>query len=560
MDILKIYYPDYRHHQLGHDLLSICMSYVTHTEYKITGSNAHVQHIIRCKDDNHNGIVTTYHADSMIVKSQYTLINGEMHGEYNEWYPNGNIHIKTYYDHDLIKTSYIRYYENGDLCDDVFIDTVNDRIKYHRYYMDNRPCVIYESKDGYGKCVCYHRNGIIMTQYKFITGDFNGVTNDPFVLHVDHTQNILVDMATYDVYINKIDYSLFREQRYGICEGYRNDGKLRLWCVYSEGMLEGKSIIYNTANQRSEYTYLHGKLHGECKLYNQENNELLEVYNYYEGRLHGPVFKFNKYTTTSNYKHGKLHGQFIVTNYDGIIQSQCSYRNGKKEDKEIITCSDGTVNSIEHYKHDKLHGISIRPQIGSVIFSNFYRGVSHGKRIIYNVFNNKLVSEQLYINGSLIETKNDNLYETKKATTTMMMDGEVVSYREDGSIISKYTYSNGIKNGPFAYYSTTGEIFKQGTYLNGELHGWFTYSYVTSQECKCYYVNGILNGPFIEIGSIVSTEGIRYDNYFVGSWKRRLHGNVVSEYNNETRLLVNEKQKFVVESNALFIIDSLYGP
>lgn len=577
MDILKLYYPDYRHHQLGHDLLSICMSYVQSTECRIEHNSIHT--ITLQKDDVGNEIVIKYFHNSTCVKSKYYMIKGKMHGLYEEWYSNGCIHIRANYTNGVITSDYICYYENGDIADSIHID--NDTVKYYRWYMDKLPKVKYEVSNGYGTCVAYNRSGTVYMQYKFKAIHHDITASEPFRLDFQdaHSGDINTSMSSVLV-INNVRFP-YNEQRYGLCDGYDSSGKLIFWCVYGEGMLEGKSIVQDYHHDYIiKYNYLHGNPHGECTIYSSYTNRLVECLNYKHGKRHGErlTYKFNteRLIERCNYKNNELHG-FISKEVDYNITIEYTYRYGKKEDKYICKNEDGTIYSLYYYKEGKLHGRYFTDKDGIITDANYYNGERHGKSIEYNVDDDVIVNEHMYLNGYVVlddgsvcenktnhesESESDHESKTEHKTNYVEEDiknGVVKLYYDDGTVKSSYTYVDNVRCGPFTEYTNSGVSFKTGKYLNGLLHGEFRI-FCTGQDLICYYKNGILDGPYHEKYGNTLTEGIRYGEYFIGSWVRKIDGKVVSEYNVNTRQFSCEHYKHTIEPNALFKIDRLIKP
>ena len=96
-------------------------------------------------------------------------------------------------------------------------------------------------------------------------------------------------------------------------EGYYKDGQKYInnyWNPKKEQFIEnGKGkIIEQTSFQTNHQEYLNGLEHGMFKIYNDEDNQLLQ-----EG----------------NYKNGKKEGKFIRYYIGGSIRSIMTYKNGE---------------------------------------------------------------------------------------------------------------------------------------------------------------------------------------------------------------------------------------
>lgn len=507
METLARHYPDYKNHQLGHDLLNICMSYLSHTQYFIQYGS--ILEIVKKVNDIDNGPAVSFH-DNKGIKAIYDFVDGKIHGEYRERSSDGHLTLATIYNHGSICVSMRELHPDGRIRREIKLD---DYPTVCSWYLNGNPEVIYESNGEYGQCEVYHNNGALSFRYKFkIATKYN---NKPLLIELPDGISFEPDT---DV-LQHIDTSKFHEQRYGLCEAFGRSGTQLLWCVYSEGKLEGKCIYFN-GDIRNDYNFLHGELHGECTEFDIYNGQMVLTSNYRFGKRHGPTIYHLEAMRTDHYKNGELNGYIESFGHLGLRHAG-NYRNGKKEDIITEYSCYGNIEAIAEYKND----------------------LPHGKRIICS----DGTIEQYY-EGVMI------------APTTEIKNGEYHQTFEDGQKMCKGNFVNGLAHGVFEeYYQIAGSPLKKSyTYCNGVLHG----------PCKLFrgnsfveivYKNGIIDGPCTMQYGGIRTTGIVHDHFFIGPWKqtRISDGKLIAEYDGETvmGLSVNKPAKFYLMEYFVFAND-----
>ena len=208
------------------------------------------------------------------VKCLYLTRFGEKHGEYKEWFEDGQIKVETTYKDDKMNGEYKQYFENG-------------RVMKEEIYKDGR--MIGEYKEYY-RNGSLHKQGIADEWFKvyytrgelLVDAKINGDCIDYWAPHGE--QEPLIH-ALYQRKNGQID---------GLYKEYDHNGKLCIEAMHVDGKLYGDYKTYHPNGKlSSEGICVDGYLqtdsfklvfHGERKEYNQ-NGQMVHCVKWSNGTL-----------------------------------------------------------------------------------------------------------------------------------------------------------------------------------------------------------------------------------------------------------------------------------
>lgn len=167
--------------------------------------------------------------------------------------------------------------------------------------------------------------------------------------------------------------------------------------------------------------YKNGKLHGECRFYD-ENGILLQRVFYKNDMLNGPMEIYE----------------------NGILNSITYYENNQKNGCEIIYSLDNHLPQIMNfYENDSLHGAVITYHENGQIaqYQIYIQGIKHG--IFRSYYANGILLEE----GEFIKDKKDGIFKT---------------HHYNGQLQSIRVYQSGVLAYPAKFFDEKGnEIFQK---------------------------------------------------------------------------------------------------
>ncbi|QJX72095.1 MORN-repeat protein [Faustovirus] len=181
--------------------------------------------------------------------------DNQLHGTYTEYYPNGKHKFTTQYIHGNcygIGVDVVEYYDSGTVAR-TYCEYMAGKYhgKYHEYYPDGSKKITtyYVGNQYHGTYTSWWPNGNKQIEAVYTHGKLHGIKYE-----------------------------------------YRNDGRLRKYGQYVDGLPHKTHITLHSTgagNQKYERNYnSRGQLHGRSYTYDIEGN-WIATYNYHNGQLHG---------------------------------------------------------------------------------------------------------------------------------------------------------------------------------------------------------------------------------------------------------------------------------
>lgn len=270
-------------------------------------------------------------------------VNGELHGEYKVFFPDGSLQS-------------VQYYKNG----------LNDSI-YRSYSYGGKPATEgqYRMGDKVGTWKYYRMSGKLQTVETFDAGVLHGVRTHYF------------ENGKPDLEIN-FEY----DEREGLTKKYTPDGNLMYQIRYDDGLPVGYSYPDKTGKPVAEIPIKNGT--GQVKTYYPDGT-LSAEFAYADGKLHGPDNEYHpngkpKMISTEDY--GSTEGSFKSYHPSGHLKSEFTYA------------------------YDNLHGYCKEYNEKGVLIEegNYYNGYAHGPVKMYDD-TGKLKAIYVYYYGQLLSVK-----------------------------------------------------------------------------------------------------------------------------------------------------------
>lgn len=295
--------------------------------------------------------ITTYHANGHLWK-YLEIESGRAHGNYREWYPNGQLKIAAYVIEGTPDVS-----EMGQM------GWLFDKTSEVFDEQGNKIAVIPYSKGLlHGSSMYYFSTGELMKEIPYSKNEIHGT------LRLYNKEGECLESLPFK-----------NGERDGLSTTYWTPGKLKSEELYHEGILAqaeyfdpkgqlvskiengiGKQAIFQENFLASLLEYKNGKVEGEVQTFNSQGC-LTSLYHLKDGMKTGEEWEY--YPTTDGMKHPKLFlewDQDIIqgvakTWYDtGVIESQREMHNNKKHGLSFAWFKEGDLMLMEEYEDDIL--------------------------------------------------------------------------------------------------------------------------------------------------------------------------------------------------------------
>ncbi len=408
---------------------------------------------------------------SYLYKRINSKNNGDIHGKYFVYAPDGTILEETDYKdhqkHGISKT----YYPTGklkayceyknDMGDGMYLQyNENDTLIAEGYLKNDAPAYIYYK---------YHSNGVISERYLY-NGTQSALTS--FYYPNGLLSGEIIFKANWPAQINYYDH----------------EGKLLGSNVYENG--NGEHQTYYLNGKTSTKTNMKaGEFAGICTVYAFDGKELTS-FNYIEGLIDGKMKAYSEIVPSyisfeGNYLFGNEYGVHKWKEFSTGEILEINFLNGLSEDTLKRYQENGKLNSTNNYASDVRDGVS-------TYFA------ADGKTVTYQLkHNNGQIYAYAYMdkNGKMsdflpMEKEKVSIISyymngTKSCEITFekyMRQGKEVEYYPNGKVFKEINNVNDQYNGEKAVWFENGKLKYKEHYINDNLHG----------KCEYYYENGKL--------------------------------------------------------------------
>ncbi|GAA3600135.1 hypothetical protein Q4Q39_11905 [Flavivirga amylovorans] len=429
-----------------------------------------------------------FFSKNAVLTSKGNYSDGEINGEYINYYNNGKIESKSNYDNGSLSGYYVYYYKNGQLNRQGWNKDGLALGEWRSYYVDGTLKIInfYHKDKLHGTQKFYSVDGKLEHTSKY---EFGELISE---VYYDYTGNIL----------GNINYKS-EENNFTIEYKHKNK-KTSSKTEYVNGIKHGKYIGYDFyGNIALEGNYLNGSQDGEWTWY-YENGKIKSTRNYQNGSLNGEgvdYFEDGSVQATLFYKNDKANGSWITYHENGKKSRITEYNNDVVHGKRIFYDNSEKLQLIRFYDYGTLIGYSYLDKDSNELPMIPLKNET-GK--IKSYFDNGNVARELeYKNGDLVNIYNEYYYSGQLENTMHFVDNEyhgtdleyypngklriesqyqmgilqglTKKYYENGNIKEEINYRNGKKTGEANYYNQNSKLTKKVFYFNGDIYKSETY-------------------------------------------------------------------------------------
>lgn len=239
--------------------------------------------------------------------------------------------------------------------------------------------------------------------------------------------------------------------------------------------------------------------HGKWTYYDKAGN-VIEVRNYYRGKLHGAVLAYYSSGTKRQEGYFKLDEQDSVYREwyeNGKMSIDGTYFHNQPKGTWNYFYTDGKQKMVEEiidtvsyirafWLPDSLHTQTITDGNGEMVtfyttgspkeWYNYRDGLKHGTFEEYSIYGYTTIS------GAFEEGLKDSLWSYWYYT---------------GDLEKTSTYDKGVLSGPYKYYYDNGKINVEGNYSEGKKNGlWTWYTNKGTKDMEGYFRNDMQNGKW----------------------------------------------------------------
>ncbi len=243
----------------------------------------------------------------------YTFLENNIFNQNVIWYENGPIKKINNYNMQGLKDNYQKeYYENK-------------KLKLKTRYKNGK-------KNGFHKKFFYNGTLNTICNYQNNKKIGNEIINniDGNVKFIKHHKDDIVSVKHYLRNNLKVKFQLKNNLLFGNCNIFEKNLPIKK-CYYVDGLLFGKTSIYNEYGLKEEINYFANEKNGAYIKYNT----------------------FGEIQIYANFKYNKLDGLAKMFNYNGINTHMIEFKDGKLHGKYV----NNFINKeVYNFKENKLHG------------------------------------------------------------------------------------------------------------------------------------------------------------------------------------------------------------
>ena len=329
-------------------------------------SNNEPVFITNYKDDKNNGITIEFDVSNKLsnpkVLAYTNYKEGNLDGEYKQWYENGNLKIRSYYKDGKEDGVSKSYYENGNIEQERIYDN-NLLLNRKKYYSNGqlKEEELYDKGHRIGVNKEWYENGNLKYEenYKNYKEYYeNGQLKE------EHYENLHRETTIKYFENGEIDSQahFINGKREGINIHHSDwDKEHKIISNYQNGLKHGKEEIYHYFNNKMylmvEVCYKEGKLEGDYKTY-YPNGKSLTIGQYEDNLKKGKwidYYENGNIKTEGNYKNGKIEGTVIYYYENGNIEQERTYKNNILDNRKSYYLN-GQLKESQIYSNQEKNG------------------------------------------------------------------------------------------------------------------------------------------------------------------------------------------------------------
>lgn len=387
------------------------------------------------KNGKADGLWTTYFTTTNTVFKTVNYLNGELVGDWTEYYGDGVLRHKSTYKKDKQEGIATTYFQDGKTIKNEYCATDGEAAGLVKHYFPN---------------------GSKQEELYFLFGEINGPVKNFDLLGRLYRESYYengsyMGEAIYD----SLGAEIFRISTY-------------------EGLVPYKKN-YPNGKPRCIGTYLNGELHDTLK-YFYPDGTLSSVTYYENGNLEGKAVWYDhlgNITEVGNYTNGKLNGARTYYYTNGKISEKYNYMDGEEYGKVQYFYPNGNKEYEVEREAGSNQGWAVwYDESENEVQKTFFRNDDP----LYYTYKDK---SGKWSNDIIIQEKNGEMKSfhangkkfLDRKYSGSEMDGNATIYFSDGNIYGSYLYTKGRLNGPVKEFYNNKKIRKEENYWLSEFHG-----------------------------------------------------------------------------------------
>lgn len=416
------------------------------------------------------------------LNGEGTYKNGEVHGKWTYYYPEGSKFSEFTYEEGQTNGEVVEYYRTG--AKRYAVEYKDDELHgYFREFHQNGNIKAegwYQNGLRQQQWLTYYPDGKIESDYYYLN---NQILGEAYDYNTDGKKYM---MTTYDINSKVIDYNRYDQAGIPTVKSRTEKGLAIYESFFSSGKPNYKSSVLNGVYSGAITQWLpDGSVHYAFSFSEGDRNDVYKTY-YANGQIETEGF----------YVDGSREQKWNFYYGNGIMDNTGIYINGGRDSIWTYFYPSGSVYSTNHYEDDNRDGITryYSPE-GANLLEKFYennrllgyRVAAHNgqfgewklltgnETIIAKHPNGEIAYEEPYKKGLLTGIKRVNYASGKPCFEYVMKDGDYSgsykSYYRNGNIFQKKEYIDNEVNGIVETYASDGKLLFTETFLNGLSNG-----------------------------------------------------------------------------------------
>ncbi len=366
--------------------------------------------------------------------------NGEKEGDWQWFFPNGNLDETGTYKNGKENGLYTVYYPNG-----------KKKIE-----------VIYLDGIANGTYSYYNNKGALLRRSNYVNNTAEGLSTE-----------------YYDVgeTLKKYEYTQDEGTYVGEYIEHHTNGKTSTKGTFLNGKKSGlETQYYVTGDLFSEYQYSNGLLNGTLKNYHV-NGQLSSQGKATDNEYSGPWITYHsngKIKDEFNYDNGSLNGLYKTYDRDGKLHNTFEYRKGE-------------IRSYTYYDKGGQEIINARKKNGEFLYKGYDPYGLLLSEGLYDIKGGKTGFWKFYHRNEVLSEEGN--YEDD------LTQGAYKTYHKNGKLKSESNYKNDTLQGYSKQWYSWGQLQHQGYYKDGLAQGLWEYYYPDGTlESENFFHKGKFNG------------------------------------------------------------------
>ncbi|MBB3697601.1 hypothetical protein KMW28_05405 [Flammeovirga yaeyamensis] len=376
-------------------------------------------------------------SDNLIVKSNYK--DGELNGDFYEFFENGRVHFKAKYKNGLKQGEYVSFYVEG----------------------AKKTVAHFKQDKMVGTMKKFFPNGTVQIEHNI-------------------SKNYWKEYYPSGKLMNESE--MLGEVRNGVTKVYDQEGNLKQKGTYKEGKIDGKYYTYfpKSTTVQKESDFVDGKLEGESKEFYTSGvlKQVIPFENNIEHGLRLEYYESGQLMSENRIVKGRTTGNYKNYYEDGQLKSEMITALGKEQKGVFREFSEkGILLKEGHMQQGKMHGITKGFYDDGALKQvfNYQKGIKKGVQKQYYTDGETLKVEEVFAKNATENTVKEYFENGKVKEEGKMIKklktGSWKTYYANGKLKTMKSFTGGFEEGESLIYNKEGVLMTKERYRKGRLVG-----------------------------------------------------------------------------------------